>query len=458
MKALRQREAADHLGRRASRAAAPRLGSLKTDHMHTLSATFLRRVAFAVAIGAIVPNAIHAQQRNGGGPCELPASYFYFDPARIDGSPGDWTPAVRTAAFHELERIHEIVRASPLLTPLPRYRIRAVFNAGLPGDFPNLALEGDDAPLPSYLVLRFYPPVTWEGACALRKDASSVASVVVVANVPGVIVEDEKSPLLSDAPESFYVEPKIVRRIGGYPQYENGTILITRGGRSPLVHVSQERWLRAVIASFRKAADASEHDIAEARSEHIDVAAIADTNEMVMDSMIVGMERMYESMKTTSPETAAELKKSIDQMRAQRPAARANAEKMRALQPTIDKQRVKGRAVANKQMDSTRTIIRTIEAYLASLTPVQRRADAYYGHKVEYGYTVPSPGPNDRRIVVLDPDCFDRSAPRTTLQMLAIFSSSGAGANIYAQTDADHLAERVARSLDLSRLGALLIR
>jgi hypothetical protein len=42
--------------------------------------------------------------------------------------------------------------------------------------------------------------------------------------------------------------------------------------------------------------------------------------------------------------------------------------------------------------------------------------------------------------------------------MLAIFSSSGAGANIYAQTDADHLAERVARSLDLSRLGALLIR
>jgi hypothetical protein len=222
--------------------------------------------------------------------------------------------------------------------------------------------------------------------------------------------------------------------------------------------VSQEHWLRAVLASFRKAADASEHDIAEARSEQIDVAAIADTNEMVMDSMIVGMERMYESMKATSPETAAELKKSIDEMRAQRPAARANAQKMRALQPTIDAQRSKGRTVANKQMDSTRTIIRTIEAYLASLTPAQRRADAYYGHEVKYGYTIPSPGPKDRRIVMLNPDCFDRSAPRMALQMLAIFSSSGGGFNVYSQSEDDHFAERVARSLNFKRLAALLIR
>jgi hypothetical protein len=96
-------------------------------------------------------------------------------------------------------------------------------------------------------------------------------------------------------------------------------------------------------------------------------------------------------MKSSSPETAAELRKSIDQMRAQRPAARANAQKMRALQPTIDAQRSSGRAVANAQMDSTRRIIRTIEAYLASLTPAQRRADAYYGHEVKYGYTIPSP-------------------------------------------------------------------
>lgn len=429
-----------------------------TDNMHTRSSTFLRGVAFAVGIGAIVPNAIHAQQRAAGGPCELPPHYFYFDHARVGNTPGEWPPARRTAVFHQLDRVHEIVRASPLLTPLPRYRIRPAINAGLPQDFPNLALEGDDAPLPSFLVLRFYPPMMWEGACALRKDASSVASVVVVANVPGAIVEDEKSPLLSDVPESFYIEPKIVRRIGGYPQYENGTILITRRGCSPLVHVSRERWLRAVITSFRKAADASEHDIAEARSEKIDVAAIADTNEMVMDSMIVGMERMYESMKTTSPETAAELKKSIDEMRAQRPAARANAQKMRALQPTIDAQRSSGRAVANAQMDSTRRIIRTIEAYLASLTPAQRRADAYYGHRVEYGYTIPSPGPKDRRVVMLDPDCFDRSAPRTALQMLAIFSTSGGGFNVYAQTEDDHFAERVARSLDLSRLAALLMQ
>jgi hypothetical protein len=426
--------------------------------MHTCLSTFLHRVSFAFVIGAIAPNAIHAQQRAAGGPCELPPHYFYFDHARVGDTPGEWTPARRTAVFHQLDRIHEIVRASPLLTPLPHYRIRPVINAGLPGDFPNLALEGDDAPLPGYLVLRFYPPMMWEGACALRKDASSVASVVVVANVPGAIVEDEKSPLLSEVPESFYIEPKVVRSVGGYPQYENGTILITRRGCSPLVHVSQERWLRAVIASFRKAADASEHDIAEARSEQIDVAAIADTNEMVMDSMIVGMERMYESMKTTSPETAAELKKSIDQMRAERPAAHANAQKMRSLQSTIDAQRSKGRTVANKQMDSTRAIIHTIEAYLASLAPAQRRADAYYGHKVEYGYTIPSPGPKDRRVVMLNPDCFDRSAPRTTLQMLAIFSSSQGGSNVYAQTADDDFAERVARSPDLKRLAALLMR
>jgi hypothetical protein len=345
-----------------------------------------------------------------------------------------------------------------MLTPLPRYRIRPVINAGLPGDFPNLALEGDDAPLAGYLVLRFFPPKMWEGTCALREDASSVATVVVVANVPGSIVEDEKSPLLSDVPERFYIEPKIVRRIGGYPQYENGTILITRSCRSPLVHVSQERWIRAVLTGFRKAADASEHDIAAAESEQVDFDAIADHNEAVMDSMIVGMERMYESMKSTDPKGAADLKKSIDEMRAARPTAHANAEKMRALQPTVDAQRSKGRAVASKQMDSTRTIIHTIESYLAGLTPAQRRADAYYGHEVKYGYTIPSPGPKDRRVVMLNPDCFDRSAPRTALQMLAIFSSSGGGFNVYSQSEDDDFAERVIRSFDLSRLAALLLR
>ena len=425
--------------------------------LRTIPLPRFRRVVLALGIGALVPNAVHAQ-RAGGGPCELPATYLYFDVARVDDSPGDWTPAVRTAAYHQLERIHDIARASPMLTPLPNYRMRAVFNAGLPQEFPNLALEGDGAPLPSFLVLRLYPPMMWQGACALREEADDVASVAIVANVPGAIVEDEKSPLLSDVPERFYIEPKVVRRVGGYPQYENGTILITRNGRSPLVHVSQEHWLRAVIASFQKSANASEREIADARSTRIDATAIADTNEMIMDSVIIGMERMYESMKSTSPETAAELKKSIDQMRAQRPTAHANAQKMRALQPTIDAERAKGIVVASTQTDSTRAVIRTIEAYLASLTPAQRRADAYLGPKVEYGYTVPSPGPNDRRVVMFAPDYFDRSAPRTALQVLTVFSTSRGGFNVYAQTADDQFSERLARSLDFKRLAALLIR
>src|SRR5690348_3136712 len=134
---------------------------MMTHRMRTRMSTSLLRVAFVFGIAALFPDEVHAQ-RAGGGPCELPATYFYFDVARIDGSPGDWTKTVRTAAYHQLDRIHEIVRASPMLSPLPRYRIRPVINAGLPRDFPNLALEGDDAPLPSFLVLRFYPPMMWE--------------------------------------------------------------------------------------------------------------------------------------------------------------------------------------------------------------------------------------------------------------------------------------------------------
>src|SRR5690606_7407863 len=126
------------------------------------------------------------------------------------------------------------------------------------------------------------------------KEASSSAYIAIVANVPGAILEDEKTPLLSDVPDLFYTEPKVVRMVGGYPQYENGTILITRNGRSPLMHVSQERWLRAVIASFRYLVEPSERDIAEEEeSNRIDVAALADTNDMVMDSVIAGMEQLY---------------------------------------------------------------------------------------------------------------------------------------------------------------------
>jgi hypothetical protein len=426
--------------------------------LRAISLPRFRRVALALGIGVIAPKAVPAQQRAAGGPCEVPATYDYFDPARVDGSPGDWTPAVRTAAYHQLERIHDIARASPMLTPFPNYRMRTEFDAGLPEEFPNLAPKGDGAPLPSFLVLRFYRPAMWQGACAVRKYAEDAAAVAIVANVPGAIVVHEKSPLLSDVPERFYLEPKVVRRVGGYPQYENGTILITRNGRSPLVHVSQERWLRAVIASFRKSADASAHDLAEARSTRIDATAIADTNEMIMDSVIIGMERMYESMKSTSPETAAELKKSIDQMRAERPTAHANAKKMRALKPTMDTLRANGIAVVGAQLDSTRAVIRTIEAYLASLTPAQRRADAYYGWQVEYGYTVPSPGPNDRRVVMFDPDYFDRSVPRTALQVLTVFSTSQGAFNVFSRAADDVFAERLARSLDFKRLAALLSR
>lgn len=457
--ALQRRETVDHLGRRASRAAALLLYFSTTGHVHTRFSTLLRRIAFALGVCTIVPGAAHAQQRAVGGPCELPAEYYYYKISAVDDSPGDWTPARRKAAFEQLERIRQIVRDSPPLNPLPRFRIGAAFNAGLPRHYPNFAPEGDGAPLPSYLVISLFPPKMWEGPCSLVKEASSSAYIAIVANVPGAILEDEKSPLLSDVPDLFYTEPKVVRTVGGYPQYENGTILITRNGRSPLIHVSQERWLRAVIASFRYLVEPSERDVAdEEESNRIDVAALADTNDMVMDSVIAGMEQLYESMKSTNPEVAAGLKKNIEKMRAERPRSRANNAKLRALEPKIAEERAQLRGIARVEADSIRTVIRTIESYLASLTPAQRRADAYYGHRIEYGYTDPSPGPDARRVVMLDPNYFDRNAPRTSIQLLTIVSSSQGGSNVYQQTPDDQLAERIVRSLDFSRLAALLMR
>ena len=413
--------------------------------------------ALTVAVSLVFSRSTFAQQPAAGGACELPAVRMHHERATIDDSPGDWTPAMQAAAFGQLERIHEVVRAAAPLSPLRGYRVMPALNTGLPNGHPNFPAEGENAPLPSFLALRFFAPRSWQGECGLRKNTVAVSTLAVVANVPGMILEDEKSPLLSDVPERYYPEPEIVDQVGGFPQYENGTVLVTRSGRPPLLRVSQEEWLRAVIAMFRHMVESGERDRIAERDTHIDVGAQGDTAAMTLDSVIVGMEQLYESMKAMNPTAAADLRKSIDRMRAAQPGARANAEKMHALQPTIDEQRKKNDIAVTRQLDSARKWIGTIEAYLASLTPEQRRADAYLGNRIEYGYTVPRPGPGDHRIVRLNPAFLDSRRPRESIQVLGVVSSFVGGSSVYRQSADDRFAERVLRAIDYQRLASLVV-
>jgi hypothetical protein len=418
----------------------------------------LRRAFSGCLLAIVAPALAWSQQPASGGACELPATRMHYEVATVDDSPGDWTPAMQATAFGQLERVHDIVRASAPLSPLRGYRVGPVLNTGLPNGHPNFPAEGENALLPSFFVLRFFAPRSWQGACGLKKNTVAVSTVAIVANVPGIILDDQKSPLLSDVPERYYLEPEIIGEVGGFPQYRNGTVLVGPGGRPPLLHVSQEQWLGAVIAMFRHMVESGERDRIAERDTHIDVGAQGDTAAMTLDSVIVGMEQLYESMKAMNPTAAADLRKSIDRMRAAQPRARANAEKMHALQPAIDEQRKKNDIAVTRQLDSARKWIGTIEAYLASLTPEQRRADAYLGNRIEYGYTVPRPGPGDHRIVKLNPDFLDSRKPRESIQVLGVVSSFVGGSSVYRQSADDRFAERVLRAIDYQRLAALVVR
>lgn len=389
------------------------------------------------------------QSASSAGGCPLTVSHV-----RFESYDADYTTAARQAVAGTLERVHDVVRSTLAATSLRDLRAHATVATGLDQAMPFVAADGDRSPFTGFYQLAVFGPDFWDAGCGIKKSAGpGSASVLVVANVLGTILEDQKTPIISGADERLYPEPRVTDTVAGLPMYENQAILVTNIRRPPYLPVSVEYYMRTLIATwerdYREASTELERDASTTVAER---SAGIDSLGSVMDSVLSGMQQTYEALKAQNPTAAAELAKSIEAMKQSMPETRRNIARVQASRQHAESLDAAVRRTSAAWMDSSAAMIRDAKRYLESLSPAERQADAYTGGGTpnQWGLTPRREGAF--RIVRLNPDFFDRSAPRSAIQVLAIMPSK-------ADDPARHeLAMHIARKIDVTRLRALLTR
>lgn len=282
----------------------------------------------------------------------------------------------------------------------------------------------DTGPYFGYYTLSMYDANAWTGPCTLKPGAEWDAQLLVVANVLGPVITDGRSASFTDDRGGMYIEPKVTRRIAGYPVYEDRVLIVTNRTHPVLVPVTVGRVLEARKAELRDL-------IAKGNAAQQD-----ETGSDAMAGAIAQMEALYEQMRQTNPEAAKELK--------------ANIEKMRATTPQVQAVEGQNAATLNASLRRNSDALRRLDAYIASLSPSAREARAYIGgrHASEWGLA--SPGDEGALpLASFNDDFFDTTAPRSALQVLALIPRGG---------EEDAARWKMLESLDYSALAALLTK
>ena len=388
------------------------------------------------------------------GPAVVDAAGECVMPTRR-GGPADAKPNdPRLAMRDQLARVDEVVRLAPSVAQPPNLRLRPRIVSGWDDGFPFLPAP-PNGPFPAYYTLSAYTAGQWDGTCGI-KDASEWASqLVIIANSIGTVIWNQKMPVLKDEAGGMHPEPRLTGQVAGFPMYENRAVVVTNIRRPFLVPVSVERVLRARLAERRQ--DLAKVEAGSQALAGSSPSSTAQTTLKQMEAQYEGMKQMdqvYEQMKAVDPKTAAELQ-------------RSNAKALADLQQSIEKARRELPAGAAKAtainrealpelrrgMDDLREKIRRLEARLEVLSPAERQAQAHYGGVGADEWLLNKPGASDAlRLVAVNPDFFDASAPRAALQVLTVIPREGTAG------DAGLFARRVLESLDYARLAALLTR
>jgi hypothetical protein len=283
----------------------------------------------------------------------------------------------------------------------------------------------DSGPYFGYYTLSMYGADAWTAPCTLKPGADWDTQLLVVANVLGPAITDGRSASFTDDRGGMYIEPKVTRRVAGYPVYEDRVLIVTNRTQPLLVPVTVGRVLEARKAELRDL-------IAKGRAAQQD-----EKGSDAMTGAIAQMEALYEQMRQTNPEAAAQLK--------------ANIEKMRATTPKVQAVEGQNAATLNASLGRNADDLRRLDSHLSSLSPSARGARAYIGgeHPDEWGLA--SAGDEGALpLVSFNDDFFDRTAPRSALQVLALIprgSEDGASAGW-----------KILESIDYSAVAALLTK
>jgi hypothetical protein len=316
----------------------------------------------------------------------------------------------------QVERLWSIFVQNPALNPPIGFDIEPSFvaNGLLPGPRePYIGRAG------GYIHWYIYV------AAHRRVERIEVAdhAVILVTNHPSMVLSQKWQ---EDAQGIMYYEPRAIRRVGGYPQYENGVIAVTDSPRPLFRPVPLERVLRSELAISRSNLEAVGSAAAVAAS--YDPAAnleawLRDRSKRQRDS-----ERMIQDVKKSNPKLAEQLQKNFET------AEQATEKVLRdlAANPKRTAQPPAVQARDRAQHAEAQRCIATLEKELAGLSPPERTSPAYVAlaggrtpsPKGRCSMTVDPTFPNALRIVERNPDFFDTTLPRTEAQVVLVDFSS----------------------------------
>jgi hypothetical protein len=331
-----------------------------------------------------------------------------------------------------LARVGDVIRSAPALSARGGdLRIQPTIASGWDKTFP-WKWPTDSGPYFGFYSLAWFGPRAWSpDACAARKGASSGGGLLMVANAGGPVNAALTSASFTDGAGEMFIEPRITRRISGFPVYEDRVLIVTNSSRPILVPASVERVLEAQAADLRKmlASTREEQSVRESGS-----------GSAAMSDAIKQLEALYEQMRETNPKGAEELKGNIEKMR-------------KTAAPAV--RDVEGRIADTLRASSGRNSerLRRLEAHIASLSSAERAAQAYVGGKSQDEWGLGHAGDEGAyALVSFNRAYFDRAAPRGAIQLLALIPRSGTDEAL------TKLGWELLESLDYDALRALMTR
>lgn len=250
-----------------------------------------------------------------------------------------------------LQAVNALLHRQPELHALPRSRLRSSWQVGGQWDAP--ARSGS-------LLLREHRESMWEpGRCAVKPGADRLgpkASVVVRINAPTAFFESEHADVSDEQLQAWRELPQ-TGELQGRTLYGGNTLVFTRGGRLPWVAVTQAEYIGFTLRELRRqqaeAAQAGAGLPPEgdwAAREAFDEAQLRKIAEGLRQSGVAGAEQMLAELRA--------------QQRASREADRVAAQR---------------RAARGVDPSPLLSMIRRVEAWRDSLSPVELAAQARLG-------------------------------------------------------------------------------
>jgi len=314
----------------------------------------------------------------------LPAKVGVWRPWRFscDGSGRGLTAEQNRIYGEKLHRISEALHHAQVFSPPMGVEVDSTGCVNATMEFLDDYPGNRAGPIPGYVMVGVFSYAIVNGT----------ERVVVADEGPHFFVDvnsvqrlyTSRAQLAHDEGGRIFAAPVVARTISGLPLFDDGTILITRSPRPIFLPVSAERYIRARVRQ-------GQAELAELQKRH---------HELVGEKRSAQLQRTYEHIRLTRPQDAENFLRSATE------GDRKTDENYNRMQ-------------LQKQQEIT-----AYESELAAMSPEQRSAQAY--SPSAYLGTPGTPllaSPNQtgaRPLVSFNPDFFDRSRPRTDIQVLLV--------------------------------------